>query len=318
MKVLFIRFSSLGDIILTTGAIKYFKTNFPDANIHVLTYSQFAQLYEGLEFIDKIIPLNRDTSFVKYLSFVKQNSQDYDYIIDLHSNLRSKLFALTLGKNYLHYNKLSLKRRLFTKYRLFKNDLRKHVVERYFNILKDKFNMTLSNPESLEEIRPFIKQYAKMEKGRIVLHPFASKKAKEWPYFNVLATKLLSHGFNIVIVGKGKFDKISGITDKTNKTSLKELLTELSKAELVITTDSGPMHAAVALNKKTVAIFGPTTKEFGFYPIFENCKIVENTTLECRPCHVHGLNLCPKKHFKCMQEISADTVLNTSLELLKK
>ena len=318
MKVLFIRFSSLGDIVLTTGVIRYFKTNFPDANIHVLTYSQFAQLYDGLEFIDKIISLDRETSLLKYLSFVKQNSTDYDYIIDLHSNLRSKLFSISKTKHYVHYKKQSLKRRLFTKYRLFKNDLTQHVVERYFNIIKDTFNLTLSNPESLEEIRPFIKKYATMEKGTIVLHPFASKKTKEWPYFNILAEKLLARGFHIVIVGKGHFDRISGIVDKTNKTDVRELLTELSKAELVITTDSGPMHAAVALNKKTIAIFGPTTKEFGFYPIFEQCRIVENTTLECRPCHVHGLKKCPKKHFKCMEGISVETVLKSSLELLKE
>ena len=106
--------------------------------------------------------------------------------------------------------------------------------------------------------------------------------------------------------------------DLTNKTSLHETLAIIKKAKVLISTDSGPMHLGVALKTPTLALFGPTTKEFGFAPAFENTKVLEVQGLDCRPCHVHGGNFCPKEHFRCMRDLSVDKVLGELENLMGK
>jgi heptosyltransferase-2 len=305
MKVLFLRFSSLGDVILITGIIKRFKEQFPDAVCDVFTSSAFAPVFEGLDFINRTISFNKQDGFKGYAKTIQEEVNDYDYIIDLHDNLRTLFLRTMTSSKVLKYKKDSADRRSFVKKRKITPRLGMHVVLKYAETLK-----SLGMKDySIEELRPILSGVSEKGEG-IVLNPFASKPTKEWDKFPALAEQLVKLGHKVTVVGQGSFPQIAGVTDMTGKTTLRQMFDIIANCETLITTDSGPMHAGIALNKKIIAIFGSTTVDFGFAPEFAGCKIIEVSGLECRPCHVHGQDKCPKEHFKCMKDISVENIIN--------
>lgn len=308
MKILFVRFSSLGDCILTTGIIKFLKTNLPDAETAVLTSTDFAGVYAGLDFIDRVHQFDRKSGLKAYLKFIKDELAEYTHIIDLHSSVRSRLLKFFHKAEYFRYVKHSRERRKFVKTKKRTHELNIHVTEKYAKTLEKAFGLRYS---SIEDLRPVI-HIANNEKinKSVLLHPFASKKTKEWGKFPELAKQLADNGYYVTVAGIGQFPETDGINNLVNKTTLQGLFELMSSHEYVITTDSGPMHASVAMNTKTIAIFGCTTKEFGFAPIFKDCKIIENNDIKCRPCDVHGLDKCPLDHFDCMETITAENVFS--------
>ena len=102
------------------------------------------------------------------------------------------------------------------------------------------------------------------------------------------------------------------------KTSLTDLMALMRHFKLFITNDSGPMHIAAAFGVPVLAVFGPTTKELGFFPYGKGHRVIEVKGLECRPCALHGGKKCPLKHFKCMNDISVDEVFKNAKEMLKE
>jgi ADP-heptose:LPS heptosyltransferase len=206
---------------------------------------------------------------------------------------------------FLRYRKDSAARRRFVRSKKVTDRLRLHVAEKYAEPLI-KLGM---KPRTLEQLRPVLHAEADAQGRHIVLNPFASKATKQWDKFPELASELVKLGFKVTVIGIGEFSEIDGVKNLTGATSLKEMFEVIASAETLITTDSGPMHAGVALGVKTVAVFGSTTKEFGFAPVFEGCSVAEVHGLPCRPCHVHGLPACPQGHFKCMKDISVEDVL---------
>lgn len=310
-KLLIVRFSALGDLLLTTGIAKYIKNSI-NCELHLLTYKDFAEFATFSPYFDKVIPIDRKLPFKKYIDFLQEYLSEYDYIVDLQGKFRSKFLRFTTNAEYYSYKKFTFKRRLFVKYRLFKEQLKDHVVLRYFSPLKE---LTNTSP-SIEELRPYLKIEEKIHKHYILIHPFASKQTKIWDKFPQLVIELNKRGVKPVIIGKGNFVCDGEYISKTGELSANELLQIIGGAKVLITTDSGPMHIAVALNTKVVAIFGSTTREFGFYPDFEGCEVLEKD-IECRPCHVHGLDSCPKGDFRCMRDISVEDVLMKLDELSK-
>jgi ADP-heptose:LPS heptosyltransferase len=313
MKILIIRFSSLGDVVLTTGPIKLLKNYYPDIKIDLLTYSSYKAIFINNPDIDNILVIDREQFFWEYIRLLRNILRNYQYVIDLQGNIKSIISSFFKRKNYALYKKYTLERRLFAKYRFFQSKLNNHITERYLNGIKKFFYLSF---ETLEELRPLIYgQKVDEDERTVVIHPFASKKTKEWPYFVQLTEYLVSNGLNVVIIGNGYFPEIKNATNLTNKTDISRMISEISKAKVLITTDSGPMHIGIALKKRVISIFGPTTKEFGFYPFFENCLIIEKKGLICRPCHIHGKNRCPEKHFKCMKDISVNNVFAATMNL---
>jgi ADP-heptose:LPS heptosyltransferase len=312
LKILFVRFSSLGDVVLTTGIMKKFSEIFNNAEIHILTSKEFGCIFENEEYIKKILTFDRKSGFSSYIKFIQDNINGYDYIIDLHGSLRSKFLKITTDANYFSYKKDSFKRRLFVKKKFFKNELNKTVVERYWEILIKPFNVEKLNADDL---KPFLNIPVSNE-NYIVIHPQASKKTKIWDKMDNLAENLINKGLNAVYIGKTPQSAPEKVKNLTGKTNLKELINVISKSSMLVTTDSGPMHIAIALNKKTLIIAGSTTKELGFLYEFKNTKIIEVESLECRPCHVHGLNDCPKSHFKCMKDIDEKVVEKETIAML--
>lgn len=307
-NILVIRFSSLGDVVLTTGVLRYIKTIKPDVNIHVITADRFKDVFEGLPFITMVYGLNRGKG-LRELPDIIRSMPDFDAVIDLHDNLRSLILKFLLGVTSFTYVKNSMARRLFVKFRLCSKYLTNHTVEKYFEPFARIFNLKLPD---IERLRPCLSQQevAKKPVKTVVIHPFASKKCKEWVYFYELCEKFINNGIKVVVIGEGAINLPPQVDDKTGFVPLEILKENISGCDLFLSTDSGPMHIGTALNVPTVAIFGPTTKELGFYPQFSNVSVIENNNISCRPCHIHGPNSCPKKHFQCMRSITDEQVFN--------
>ncbi|MDR2105656.1 MAG: glycosyltransferase family 9 protein [Deferribacteraceae bacterium] len=308
MKILFIRFSSLGDVALVTGVLRYFAYKSPDAHsIEFLTFREYTDIFDGADYIQKLWSVPRGISLADYTTFLRTLPR-FDIIVDLHCNLRSRLARLLLKGKRLCYNKNPIARRSFVQFRLCRDRLTLHTVQRYALAFFPFFSLELP---SVEELRPFIHppsitvELNQVQSGkRVVIHPFASRAAKEWPYFPELVEFLKANNFSVHIIGiPHNITPLHPIPTPT----IRELINVINGADLFITTDSGPMHIAVALGVNVAAIFGSTSKELGFYPIFSKCAVIEED-IPCRPCHIHGAKVCKRGDFACMRGLTLEKV----------
>lgn len=319
-----IRYSALGDIILTTGPLIELKKQRGDVEVHLLTDSVGASLLRGQSFVDQVHVVPPKASALKFIQLVKVMGA-FDRVIDLQAKPKTMALHFLFGKRYFRVKKQSRKRRAFVKSRRFADHLNGHVVGKYFAVFEQAMGLA---PRTEEDLKPKLSAkgpapLVKTEelKNSIAIHPYASQSNKVWPYLEELVTLLLINGHSVVVLGRdeGLFplkqhDKLYNLT---NQTSVPEMAFVLSKARGFISTDSGPMHLGIAVGVPTMAIFGPTTKEFGFYPRFSGTAVIENDDLECRPCHVHGGNTCPLGHHRCMKDIRPEDVYKRLSSILE-
>ncbi len=323
MKILIIRFSSFGDIILTTPIITELRQKYKDAQIDFLVYENFAQSIKSNKKLNNVFLFDKKKKKKEYIEewINKLNYEKYDYIIDLHSKFLSiyvgkQLSKLSQKTKYLRYKKRKCWKTILVKLRLIKYNADKSIVESYFTALKT-INVNY-NGENLEyyinyDIKNKINvNYKINEKKYIVLAPGASKYTKEWPYYEKLAN-LITEKTNyevIVIGGKEDFDKIketNKIQNLSGKISFEESAYILQNAKIVVANDSGPFHLSRAVKSKTIGIFGPTDpKLFKFNDI----SYLVTSNQKCEPCSLYGDKKCPKKHFKCMNEITVNQIFD--------
>ena len=475
-KFLIIRFSSLGDIILTFPVIRNIRKNNPEAEIYYLTKKKFSSILKRNSQIDKVIEYDNIISSINCL-----RKENFDVVIDLHSTFRSFLITIFLKAfRKIHYQKDSIYRRLFVKFKIPSPKLEKHVVEKYLDTLKkigykiytnelsidditlnpiDNLNtqkivifqtaflgdLVLTLPlikeiktkfknskitviirkgfrdvlKDLDEIEiieydkkknkikstfylikklreynldiaiiphrslrtaliayfskikirigfdiPFISLFythkvpfkwlihdaernsvllkylisnidvnfpdvdkldnniEKINERKIILiNPSSVWETKRWPSYKYsLLIKKIYEKYSIkpILIGsKDEIEYAKKIELEANnrcinlcgKTSLSMLISIMKKAHILITNDSGPMHIGVACGIYVIAIFGPTTKELGFFPYSYKSSVVE-FNLACRPCRLHGSKRCPRGHFLCMKLVRVDDVLN--------
>ena len=305
MKILIIRFSSLGDIILTEPVSYILHRNFPEAQIDYLTKKQFIPLVENFRHINNI--------------YHKKNKElfkiNYDIIIDLHSKLSSYIVSFKLkGYRKIHYNKKHLKRVLIVKKII--NSKIESTVNLYLSSLKklhlhNEFEKPVLIPEKNQKIDNLLKS-VKTNKTKVAIFAGAKHNTKMYPieYLNQFI-RLNKSKFQFILLGAPNEKELSatisknnsGILDFTGEFDLSELIYFISQINIVISNDSGPMHIAAALNKPQIAIFGSTHPNLGFAPVNHKAIILQKN-LPCRPCDLHGKKKCPLKHFRCMKDIS--------------
>jgi heptosyltransferase-2 len=161
--------------------------------------------------------------------------------------------------------------------------------------------------------------------GRLIaLAPGSVWATKRWPHYAQLASDLNDLG-QVVIIGAAadgelaaEIAKCTGgrAIDATGRLSLLASAELIGRSALLVTNDSAPLHLASAMNTPTLAVFGPTVPEFGFGPLAERAMVVGNTSLDCRPCDRHGPQRCPLGHWRCMREITPDSVMPLVRDLL--
>jgi ADP-heptose:LPS heptosyltransferase len=304
-KILVIRFSSIGDIVLTTPIIRMLKMQ-TGAQIHYLTKPQYQSLLENNPYLDKIIVLPKDERKLRPL--LKQ--ENYDVIIDLHRNLRSRRFSFNLAKKVYSFNKLNFRKWLVVqfKYNTLPNE---HIVDRYLatcnalNIKNDGQGLDYFHGLTIESLDEFGLKPA----NYIVYAIGGQHQTKKMPKTKMVELlSLINH--KIILLG-GKEDAAVGdslstkesIINLCGQTSLHQSALIIEHAKKVITHDSGMMHIAAAFKKEIISIWGNTIPELGMFPYLadENSAQFEVPNLSCRPCSKIGFNHCPKGHFNCMK-----------------
>jgi len=312
VKVLVIRFSSIGDIVLTTPVMRGLHEQL-GAEVHFLTKALYKDLVSHNRHVFHVHTFNESLSEVT----AELVSHDFDYIIDLHKNIRSKKIVSVLKSKTYTVDKRSLDRWLLVTMKI---DRLKgnHIVDRYMNtvlalgVKKDSKGLDIFLPENGYKNQDLPDSF-------IVLVVGTKHKTKDIPI--QLAKDIVSNlQENVVLIGgkehKETADAIAINTSVFNlvgKTSLLDSIAILALAKVVITPDTGMMHITAALKKPIIAIYGSTASSLGFTPYMpENedlYKIIEEKTLSCRPCTKMGRNSCPKNHFNCMNNLDYLTVV---------
>jgi len=310
-KILFIRFSSIGDIVLTTPLLRALKAQKPEVEIHYITKKAYGSVLEHNPHIDKLILLEDKLS--KVLPILKR--EDYDFIIDLHKNLRSMRIKSVLKKPYSSFDKLNGKKWLLVRFK--KNRMPQvHIVERYFKTLEkiglkndDKGLEYYSGLEQEKNI-PGLEESVQDQYVAIVIGGTYFTKQIPEEKLDEIINRL---SMPVIFLGGPTDQELAEKLAKKHplkafvaagRSSLNESAEIIRRSQFVITSDTGLMHIAAAYQKKIYSIWGNTVPEFGMYPYMpENPQlsiIMELKNLPCRPCSKLGYNNCPKKHFDCM------------------
>ena len=322
-KFLIIRFSSIGDIVLTTPVVRCLRKQYPEAEIHFLTKQSFRSIIASNPYVDKIHTLG--DSFELMLHELK--TEEYDYIIDLHHNLRTlRIKRFLKGVKSFSFNKLNVEKFIYTNFKI--NTMpEKHIVDRNLEaiaslgVVNDGLGLDYFIPDK-DTIKKNDLPMAHTH-GYIAVVIGAALATKKLP-LHKLKELCTAIQHPIVLLG-GKEDMEEGkaiaatddikIYNACGKFNLNESADIVRNAKLVITHDTGLMHIAAALQKPIISVWGNTVPEFGMYPYYgklstQHFDVVEIKKLWCRPCSKIGYDKCPKKHFKCMELIAVNEIVN--------
>lgn len=320
-KILIIRFSSIGDIVLTTPVIRCIKEQIPDVKLHYLTKTQYSEILRPNNYIDKLHLLKgniRDT--IKEL-----RSEKFEYIVDLHHNQRTLIIKAALACKSYSFKKLNLAKWLMVKFKI--NRLKPvHLVERYLDTVRqlgvanDKKGLDyFIPPEEEVDLKSLPAVYQNGYTGFVIGAVHFTKRLP----VNKIITICKRLKQPVILLG-GMADTLTGeeiankagerVFNACGKFSINQSASLVKQASKIITHDTGLMHIAAAFQKPIVSIWGNTIPEFGMYPYYgqmarENKQIIiETNGLDCRPCSKIGYSRCPKNHFKCMELISEQEV----------
>lgn len=328
-KILIIRFSSIGDIVLTTPIIRAVDEQ-TDYEIHVLTKTSYKGLYEANPRIHKV------HSFIKSTSecLIDLQKEGFDTIVDLQKNMRSHKLKKKLKVPSYSFPKLNIEKWLLVNFKI--NKLPKiHIVDRYFKAVS---NIGVKNDDKgLEYYIPADDEVAPESIDLRLKEPFISiviggqHKTKILPPEKI-AQIISGIKMPVVLLG-GKEDIKRGeeivklapnsdIIATCGEMNLNQSASLLRSSEVVITNDTGLMHIAAALNKNIISIWGNTVPEFGMYPYMPENKdkfiISEVSALRCRPCSKLGHQKCPKKHFRCMMDQDTKAIIEKVKDFMPK
>ena len=330
--------SFLGDSVLTTPLIQKTAHLFPKAKIFVVTRPSNVEIFQHLKEVHEVIVDNKKgwgKIFGVFRTAKKLKDCNIDVILVPHRSFRSALIAKLSGVKVRIGFTNSEGRFFFTKTVPF--TWTRHDAERNLCLLQGivnesfksaSLNMQGADKNAEESIKEKLKAAGAEGKTLVGVHPGSVWPTKCWPLENYaqLITRMENElGITTVLVG-GKTDfnlgeQVSRLSNAhpinlATKTSLTELMALMKHFKLFITNDSGPMHIATAFGVPTLAIFGPTTKELGFFPYGEGNRVIEVKDLSCRPCALHGGKECPLGHFKCMKDITVEEVFDAAKEML--
>lgn len=330
-KILVLRFSSIGDIVLTTPVVRTLKVQLDETEIHYCTKKNYAGIVENNPYIDKVHLL--DNSLNELIRKLKK--EKYDYVIDLHNNLRTRIIKFRLGVKSFSFDKLNKEKWLKVNLKI--DQLPNiHIVDRYveavkkIGVKKDQLGLDYFIPE--KDIVP-TEWLPKTHQKEYVVYAIGAQHASKRLTLDRMIELCDKINKPIILLG-GKEDaivgdKIQAFFERTDQSEIKESsLKNMNKktliyngcgkfnlnqsasiiknAKYVFSHDTGLMHIAAAFKKEIFSIWGNTIPMFGMYPYKTKFTVLENNKIDCRPCSKIGYNKCPKDHFKCMNEIVFD------------
>ena len=315
MKILIIRFSSIGDIVLTTPVIRCVKKQVQNAEIHFVTKKSFKSILENNPHIDKLHLL--DNSFSELVNVLK--NEKFDVILDLHKNMRTLKLKLALGVKAYSFDKLNVQKWLLVNMKINKMPY-VHIVDRYLHtakalgVINDGLGLDYFIPDK-DQIDLNIYNIPENYISFAIGGQHATKKLPNDKIIEIVKNQ----NYTVVLLGgKEDFENGEKITSQFNDTQCINLCGKLNlnqsafvvqQSLALITHDTGLMHIAAALKKKVLAIWGNTVPELGMYPYLTEHVNFEVKDLSCRPCSKIGFDKCPKTHFKCMTSQAVEKIV---------
>lgn len=321
MKILIIRFSSIGDIVLTTPVIRSLRKHYPACEIHYLTKSAYIPLLQHNPHLTAVHGLTDNFSQL----IDKLQAEAFDYVLDLHTNIRSWRVKRALGRPSRSLNKENWKKYRMTRFK-HRHLKIKHIVNRYGDTMSllgvslDDEGLDLFLPQELEalatsifqthEINPDIQKVLAVVLG-------ASYPTKRWKSEN-FAPLLNMYRAPVLLIGgqdtQEEAQKIGAglnvpFMDAVGKYDLLTSAALMKKCHEVLAHDTGFMHIAAAFRQPVYSIWGNTIPGFGMTPYKTRHKIIEVEGLDCRPCSKLGFEHCPRGHFRCMNDLTPKLVL---------
>jgi len=335
MKILVIRFSSIGDIVLTTPILRCIKNQIPESTVHYLTKASFKDVIASNPYVDQFFFL--ENSLQKICKELQE--EQYDFVIDLHNNLRSFKVKQALEKPYYSFKKLNVRKWLLVN---FKRHVMpdKSIVERYFDAVKplgiknDTRGLDYFIPENCKlAIKDIPMSHWHGYVACVIGGSYFTKQlpAEQWKI-------LMKHlPFPVMLLG-GAEDKAMAeaiaqedpikIYNSCGKFNINESAELVKNARVVISNDTGLMHVAAAFQKPIISLWGNTSPEMGMFPYYgynnltERVSplsvIVQNNDISCRPCSKIGYKKCPKQHFRCMHDLNMQYVAEKTIFFWKK
>ncbi len=324
IKFLILRFSSIGDIVLTTPVVRNLKKQVENAEIHYLTKPQFKAILENNPYIDKVHILNKS---------IKEKAEElkyehFDYVIDLHRNIRTARLKNRLKIISFSFNKLNWEKWLLVNFK--KNKMPDvHIVDRYldtlnvFDVVNDQKGLDYFIPEK-DEV-DFLTISPELKSGYVGVVVGAYHNTKKLTKDKIIAICKKVDKPILLLGGPENREEAEEITSAVGKNiyntcgiyNINQSASLVKQANVILTPDTGLMHIASAFKKKIVSVWGNTVPEFGMYPYMSDAKseIVEVKGLECRPCTKIGFTQCPKKHFRCINDLDEDYIVKRLREL---
>ena len=318
-KILLIRFSSIGDIVLTTPVIRCLKQQLPDIELHVLTKSAYRSICAPNPNINKVHELQGNMKeLIRHL-----REEHYDFVVDLHKNWRSLRVRMALRCPSASFPKLDFQKFLYTKLKMGKLS-NVHIVDRYFKAVEP-----LGVKNDGQGLDFFFNEGDEMHyedlpeafhDGFVAVVIGGQHTTKILPVDKVVEV-CEALDYPVVLVG-GREDFARGerikekvgsyVGNSCGSLTLGQSASLLKLADAVLTNDTGMMHIAAALRKPIISVWGNTVPEFGMYPYLPQgmspAVIFENKSLKCRPCDKLGYAKCPKGHFNCMNALDSKEI----------
>lgn len=320
-KILVVRFSSIGDIILTTPVLRSIKSARPDWELHYFTKAAYQDLLRHNPYVDQLHLLQSPLS--KQIQDLR--AENFDHIIDLHHNLRTLRIKWGLRIPSSSFSKHNLAKYMMVRLKRTSPAI-PHVVDRYGGTLKD-VGLSLDGggldfflPEGMEEWAKqcLLEAGVSSEQGdtlAVVLG--ATFRTKRWLTNHFIQT-LQGLSRSVLLLGgkdaRKEADQLIGalsvpLMDAVGKFGILQSAALMKQCSEVLTHDTGLMHIAAAWGMDIYSIWGSTVPEFGMRPYQSPHRLIENTDLNCRPCSKIGFDRCPKGHFRCMEEIHPERVI---------
>jgi heptosyltransferase-2 len=341
---LIIRFSSVGDIILTSPLIRTLRARFPQCRIDFLVKEEYADLVRHNPYLSQtlLFPSGGTSADLRRFRTTIQTSR-YDLILDMHDSIRSRV--LCCGSTpVLRYRKRRLAR--FTlihgKLDVYRSGS-PSVAARYLEPVQaigvddDGRGTELFVPDTMHSsVEKVLSASGIARTAQMIgLCPSARHATKMWlpeRFAGTAATLARTYGLPVLLFGsaaeRDRCDVIAAqirtlapdkpVLNCAGTFSLLETAAAMDRCMLVITNDTGLMHMASARKRPVVALFGPTVRQFGFAPEGPASRVVEVAGLSCRPCTAIGRATCPRGHFRCMQDIREPEVVAAARELLDR
>lgn len=332
-RLLLVRFSSIGDVLLTTPLVRAIRTRHPEAHIGFLTKAAHAPLVSDNPRLDEVISIEPGEPVARTAERVRTGN--FTHRLDLHGSLRSRALRALVPGRWSGYPKHRIARTILIRTKRDRYLDRRPVAERYFDAARaldvvpdgapPEFFL---HPAAVASADAWLTSRSLgVERPLVALAPGAAHATKRWPAerWRPLAETLLARGADVLVVGGAADRELAaavadglgdGAASAAGAMGLQETGALLRRAAALVSGDTGVMHMATGVGTAVVALFGPTVRQFGFFPYSARARVLE-LQLGCRPCHAMGGPVCPLGHHLCLRGIPPEAVVDAVTEVMQ-